>query len=43
MRISLMTTCLVDVMAPDVARATVTVLERLGHEVVFDKRQTFSG
>ena len=43
MRISLMTTCLVDVMAPDVARATVTVLERLGHEVVFDKRQTCCG
>ncbi|MDN5685782.1 MAG: (Fe-S)-binding protein [Brachybacterium sp.] len=43
MRISLMTTCLVDVMAPDVARATVTVLERLGHEVVFDTRQTCCG
>lgn len=43
MRISLMTTCLVDVMAPDVARATVTLLERLGHEVVFDKRQTCCG
>ena len=43
MRISLMTTCLVDVMAPDVARATVTLLERLGHQVVFDKRQTCCG
>ena len=43
MRISLMTTCLVDVMAPDVARATVTLLERLGHEVVFDRRQTCCG
>jgi L-lactate dehydrogenase complex protein LldE len=43
MRISLMTTCLVDVMAPDVARATVMLLERLGHEVVFDRRQTCCG
>lgn len=43
MRISLMTTCLVDVMAPDVARATVELLERLGHEVVFDPRQTCCG
>ena len=43
MRISLMTTCLVDVMAPDVARSTVQLLERLGHEVVFDKRQTCCG
>ena len=33
----------VDVMAPDVARATVTLLERLGHEVVFDRRQTCCG
>ena len=43
MRISLMTTCLVDVMAPDVARSTVTLLERLGHEVVYDRRQTCCG
>ncbi len=43
MRISLMTTCLVDVMAPDVARSTVILLERLGHEVVFDPRQTCCG
>lgn len=43
MRISLMTTCLVDVMAPDVARSTVRLLERLGHEVVFDRRQTCCG
>jgi len=43
MRISLMTTCLVDVMAPDVAASTVRLLERLGHEVVFDRRQTCCG
>lgn len=43
MRISLMTTCLVDVMAPDVARSTVRLLERLGHEVAFDPRQTCCG
>ena len=43
MRISLMTTCLVDVMAPDVAKSTVELLERLGHEVVFDPRQTCCG
>lgn len=43
MRISLMATCLADVMAPDVARSTVLLLERLGHEVVFDPRQTCCG
>lgn len=43
MRISLMATCLADVMAPDVARSTVVLLERLGHEVVFDPRQTCCG
>ncbi|MCG7426418.1 (Fe-S)-binding protein [Helcobacillus massiliensis] len=43
MRIALMATCLADVMAPDVARSTVELLERLGHEVVFDKRQTCCG
>lgn len=38
-----MATCLADVMAPDVARSTVLLLERLGHEVVFDPRQTCCG
>lgn len=38
-----MTTCLVDVMAPDVAKSTVRLLERLGHEVVFERRQTCCG
>lgn len=43
MRIALMTTCLVDVMTPDVARSTVLLLERLGHVVVFDPAQTCCG
>ncbi|NTW41056.1 MAG: (Fe-S)-binding protein [Cellulomonadaceae bacterium] len=43
MRIALMATCLADAMAPQVARATVTVLERLGHQVVFPPRQTCCG
>ena len=34
MRIALFVTCLADTMFPAVARATVTLLERLGHEVV---------
>jgi L-lactate dehydrogenase complex protein LldE len=34
-RIALFVTCLADTMFPAVARATVTLLERLGHEVVF--------
>jgi L-lactate dehydrogenase complex protein LldE len=43
MRIALFVTCLVDVLFPDVARSTVTVLERLGHEVVFPEAQTCCG
>ena len=43
MRIALFVTCLGDVLFPDVARATVTVLERLGHEVVFPEAQTCCG
>ena len=38
-----MATCLVDSLVPSVARATVTVLERLGHEVVFPAGQTCCG
>ena len=34
MRIALFSTCIVDGMYPRVARATVEILERLGHEVV---------
>ncbi|MGV8968686.1 MAG: (Fe-S)-binding protein [Cellulomonas sp.] len=43
MRIALMATCLVDALFPPVARATVVVLERLGHEVVFPAGQTCCG
>jgi L-lactate dehydrogenase complex protein LldE len=42
-RIALFVTCLVDGLFPEVGRATVTVLERLGHEVVFPDRQTCCG
>jgi L-lactate dehydrogenase complex protein LldE len=43
MRIALMATCLADTLFPDVAKATVTLLERLGHEVVFPEDQTCCG
>ena len=43
MKIALFVTCLADGLFPDVGRATVTVLERLGHEVVFPARQTCCG
>jgi L-lactate dehydrogenase complex protein LldE len=43
MRIALFVTCLGDVLFPNVGRATVTVLERLGHEVVFPADQTCCG
>ena len=43
MRIALFVTCLADTLFPSVARATVTVLERLGHEVVFPSAQTCCG
>ncbi len=43
MRIALFITCLADGMFPDVGRATVTVLERLGHDVDFPRRQTCCG
>jgi L-lactate dehydrogenase complex protein LldE len=36
-------TCLGDVLFPDVGKATVTVLERLGHEVAFPAAQTCCG
>ena len=38
MRIALFSTCIVDGMYPRVARATVEILERLGHEVVYPSR-----
>ena len=43
MRIALFVTCLGDVLFPDVGKATVTVLERLGHKVVFPAAQTCCG
>ncbi|RZS91065.1 L-lactate dehydrogenase complex protein LldE [Motilibacter rhizosphaerae] len=43
MRIGLEATCLVDGMFPQVGRATVRLLERLGHEVVFPLEQSCCG
>jgi len=42
-RIALFVTCLADTMFPAVAKATVQLLERLGHEVVFPEDQTCCG
>jgi L-lactate dehydrogenase complex protein LldE len=42
-RIALFLTCLGDALHPEVGRATVTLLERLGHEVVFPTDQTCCG
>ena len=43
MKIGLFITCLADAMFPDVGRATVAVLERLGHTVDFPAAQTCCG
>lgn len=43
MRIALFATCLADAMFPQAAVATVRLLERLGHEVVFPEKQTCCG
>jgi L-lactate dehydrogenase complex protein LldE len=43
MRIALFTTCLGDALFPQAAIATVQLLERLGHQVVFPKGQTCCG
>ena len=43
MRVALFATCLGDTVFPDVPRAVVAVLERLGHEVVFPGTQTCCG
>ena len=43
MRIGLFVTCLADGLFPDVGRATVTVLERLGHRVEFPTAQSCCG
>jgi L-lactate dehydrogenase complex protein LldE len=42
-RVALFITCLNDTVAPEAGRATVAVLERLGHEVVFPEEQTCCG
>ena len=43
MRVALFITCLADAVYPNVGKATVTLLERLGHEVVFPDGQTCCG
>jgi L-lactate dehydrogenase complex protein LldE len=43
MRIALFATCIGDALFPRVAIATVQLLERLGHQVVFPERQTCCG
>jgi L-lactate dehydrogenase complex protein LldE len=43
LRIALLATCLGDTISPGTPRAVVTVLERLGHEVVFPAAQTCCG
>jgi L-lactate dehydrogenase complex protein LldE len=42
-RVALFITCLADALFPDVGRACVSVLERLGHEVAFPQDQTCCG
>ncbi|MCU4296574.1 (Fe-S)-binding protein [Brevibacterium permense] len=43
MRIALFATCIVDAMYPEVAQATVSILRRLGHEVIFPEGQSCCG
>jgi L-lactate dehydrogenase complex protein LldE len=43
MRIGLFITCLADSLFPEAGQATVRLLERLGHEVVFPQAQTCCG
>ena len=43
MRIALFITCVADTLFPDVGRAAVRVLERLGHHVEFPAEQTCCG
>jgi len=43
MKVALFATCLVDTLTPSVARATATLLERLGHEVVVPRDQACCG
>ena len=43
MRVALFVTCLADTLYPDVGKATVLLLERLGHQVEFPEAQTCCG
>jgi L-lactate dehydrogenase complex protein LldE len=43
MKLSLMVTCLGDVLRPEAAKATVRLLRRLGHEIDFPESQTCCG
>jgi L-lactate dehydrogenase complex protein LldE len=43
MRIAIFITCLGDTLFPETGRATVAILERLGHRVVFPQAQTCCG
>ena len=43
MRIALFATCIGDTLFPEACRATVQILERLGHELVFPTEQTCCG
>ena len=43
MRVALFITCVTDTVFPETGRATVRLLERLGHEVVFPVEQTCCG
>lgn len=43
MKVALFATCLVDGLFPDVGRATITLLRRLGHDVEFPLRQACCG
>ncbi|HKC29522.1 MAG TPA: (Fe-S)-binding protein [Jatrophihabitans sp.] len=43
MRVALFATCLVDGLYPDVGKATIALLRRLGHEVEFPLQQTCCG
>lgn len=43
LRIALFVTCLADTIYPETGRATVELLERLGHDVVFPSEQTCCG
>jgi len=42
-RVALFVTCIGEAVLPEIGRATVELLERLGHEVVFPKGQTCCG